>query len=288
MYADSEMAVMRATGISEWYVARVTLVLAITMMVIAGINSLWLGPWAQEREYQVMEQAQADAGLSTLASGRFQYASNNKSVIYVESMQDGKLSKIFVAQLPSNVFNPEHNVIVAANGDVIEEEMGSQQLKLSNGKRYQVAPGKAAYSSIEFNDYQMQIKEQAVEQRRRKLSAIPTAQLWARGDVEAMAEIQWRISIPLTIPLLALIAVPLARVNPRQGKFAKLFPAILLFLGYYLLLMAGRSALDDGIIPINLGLWWIHLSALILGFALLSKERQFGVVIRAKLRGHKA
>ena len=78
MYADSEMAVMRATGISEWYVARVTLVLAFVMMIIAGINTLWLGPWAQEREYQVMEQAQADAGLTTLASGRFQYSSNNK------------------------------------------------------------------------------------------------------------------------------------------------------------------------------------------------------------------
>jgi lipopolysaccharide export system permease protein len=289
MYADSEMTVMRATGISEWYVARVTLVLAFIMMIIAGINSLWLGPWAQEREYQVMEQAQADAGLTTLASGRFQYSSNNKSVIYVESIKDGKLSKIFVAQLPANErLDPNHNVIVAASGDVIEEASGSQQLKLSTGNRYEVTPGQLAFSSIEFADYQMQIKDQAVEQRRRKLSAIPSDQLWARGDIESLAELQWRVSIPLTIPLLALIAVPLARVNPRQGKFAKLFPAILLFLGYYVMLMAGRSALDDGVIPMEIGLWWIHLSALVLGFTLLSKERQFGVVVRAKLKGHKS
>lgn len=289
MYADSEMTVMHATGISEWYVARVTLVLAFIMMIIAGLNSLWLGPWAQEYEYQVLEKAQADAGLSTLASGRFQYSSNNKSVIYVESIDDGQLKNIFVAQLPtSEQRKKETNVIIADSGDVIEEDSGSQQLKLSQGKRYEVNPGQARLLGIEFANYQMQIKEQEVELRRRKLSSIPIEQLLEQNDVESMAEVHWRISIPLTIPLLTLIAVPLARVNPRQGKFAKLFPAILMFLGYYVMLMAGRSALEDGVIPMKIGLWWIHLCALVLGLALLMKEREFGVAIRARLKGGKA
>jgi lipopolysaccharide export system permease protein len=281
MYADSEMTVMHATGISEWYVTRVTLILAFIVMLIAGLNSIWLGPWAQEKEYQVLEESQAQAGISTLASGRFQYSSNEKAVIYVESIKNGELNQVFVAQMPSDD-NPNEgsSVVIATTGRVQEEATGSQQLKLSNGKRYQGQAGQAASTKIEFSEYQMQIKEQEVEQRRRKLSAIPMMQLIEDGDVDSMAEVHWRLAIPLTVPLLTLIAVPLARVNPRQGKFAKLFPAIMLFLVYYIMLMAGRSALEDEVIPMSVGLWWIHISAFILGLSLLMKEREGGMFLR--------
>lgn len=288
MYADSEMTVMHATGISEWYVTRVTLVLAFIMMLLSALNSIWLGPWAQEKEYQVLELAQADAGISTLSPGRFQYSSNKKAVIYVEEINDGQLKNVFVAQLPNeDELSQDSSVVIAQQGSVIEEQSGSQQLQLSDGKRYQGQAGIAQSSALEFSQYQMQIKEQEVEQRRRKLSAIPLMKLIEQGDVDSMAEVHWRIAIPLTIPLLTLIAVPLARVNPRQGKFAKLFPAIMLFLGYYVMLMAGRSALEDEVIPMSAGLWWIHISAFVLGLALLMKEREVGVSLRARFNKHK-
>ena len=285
MYADSEMTVMHATGMSEWYVTRVTLVLSFIMMLIAGLNSIWLGPWALEREYQVIEQAQAEAGLSSLIPGRFQNSSNKKAVIYVESIDDGKLDKVFVAQLPTTDSPQERtSVVMAREGKIIEEESGSQQMELAAGSRYQGIPGEAEYSAIAFDRYQMQIKEQEIEQRRRKLSAIPIQELWQQDTLDAAAEIQWRIAVPLSVPLLTLLAVPLARVNPRQGKFAKLFPAILLFLGYYVMLMAGRSGIEDEVVPVEVGLWWIHLSALLLGLSLLAKEREIGVKIRAMFR----
>jgi len=281
MYADSEMTVMHATGISEWYVTRVTLTLAFIMMLIAGLNSIWLGPWAFEKEYQVLEESQAQAGISTLASGRFQYSSNKKAVIYVEAIKEGELKQVFVAQMPSdNTPNEDSSVVIATTGRVVEEDSGSQQLQLSDGKRYQGQAGQASGTHIEFAQYEMQIKEQEVESRRRKLSAIPVLQLLEDGDVDSMAEVHWRIAVPLTIPLLTLIAVPLARVGPRQGKFAKLFPAIMLFLGYYVMLMAGRSALEDEVIPMSVGLWWIHISAFVLGIALLMRERTIGVFVR--------
>ena len=76
---------------------------------------------------------------------------------------------------------------------------------------------------------------------------------------------------------MTLIAVPLARVNVRQGKFAKMLPAILLYLGYFGLMVAGRKALEDQVIPAYLGMWWIHLMALGMGLLLLAKERPIGL-----------
>ena len=61
IYADSEMTVLHATGISEWYVTRLTLTLSVVVALAAGFVTLYLSPWATEREYQVLEKADASA-----------------------------------------------------------------------------------------------------------------------------------------------------------------------------------------------------------------------------------
>ena len=87
--------------------------------------------------------------------------------------------------------------------------------------------------------------------------------------------------------ILIFIAVPLSVVNPRQGKFAKMLPALMLFLGYLLLLTSMRSAIEKNAIPSVVGLWPIHISALFIGVMLLMKERSSGRIIKAKLPSFK-
>ena len=55
-------------------------------------------------------------------------------------------------------------------------------------------------------------------------------------DIAYSAELQWRISVLLLIPVIALIAVPMSRVSPRQGRFTKLLPAVLVYIGYFIAL----------------------------------------------------
>ncbi|MBR9726561.1 LPS export ABC transporter permease LptF [Shewanella intestini] len=275
MYAENEMVVLHGVGVSEWYVTRVTLLLGIANFVFTAFLALQVSPWAEEHQNQVLEKAQSEAGLAALVQGRFQTSPNGRAVLFVEKIdKDNKLNKVFVAQLPDpDADTGVTNVVVAKSGQVIEDEFGSQSLQLNKGIRYQGSPKTPDYQVIEFGGYQMEIKEQEVDERRRRLSALPLNELIKTKGPEAVAEFHWRIAIPIAIPLLTLIAVPLARVNVRQGKFAKIFPAILLYLGYFGLMVAGRKALEDEVLPAFLGMWWIHLSALVLGIILLSKER---------------
>ncbi|MGB6138563.1 MAG: LPS export ABC transporter permease LptF [Shewanella sp.] len=279
MYAENEMVVLHGVGVSEWYVTRVTLLLAFANLFFTAYLSIYVGPWAEERQNQVLEKAQSEAGLAALTQGRFQTSPNGRAVLFVEKInKDNTLNKVFVAQLP----DPEDedgltNLVVAQQGRVIEDIIGSQQLELEKGVRYQGNPKSLDIQVIEFGGYKMEIKEQEVDERRRKLSALPIDELLATPGSEAVAEFQWRLAIPIAIPLMTLIAVPLARVNVRQGKFAKMFPAILLYLGYFGLMVAGRKALQDEVIPLSLGMWWIHGCALILGLLLLIKERPSGM-----------
>lgn len=275
MYSENEMVILHGVGVSEWYVTRVTLLLAIMNMLFTGYLSLYVAPWAEERQNQVLEKAQSEAGLAALVQGRFQASPNGRAVLFVERIgKNNELDKVFVAQLP----DPDDetgvtNIVVAKGGRVLEDDSGAQLLQLNNGVRYQGSPRLKDYQVIEFGGYKMQIKEQQVDERRRKLSALPLDELIGIDGPEAAAQFHWRLALPLAIPLMTLIAVPLARVNVRQGKFAKMLPAILLYLGYFGLMVAGSKALEDGIVPQYLGMWWIHGSALLIGILLLSKDR---------------
>ncbi|QYJ77959.1 LPS export ABC transporter permease LptF [Shewanella acanthi] len=287
MYAENEMVILHGVGVSEWYVTRVTLILAILNMLFTGYLSLYVAPWAEELQNQVLEKAQSEAGLAALIQGRFQASPNGRAVLFVERIgKDNELDKVFVAQLPDP--NDEiglTNVVVAKGGRVIEDQNGAQQLQLNDGVRYQGSPQQKDYQMIEFGGYKMQIKEQQIDERRRKLSSLPLAKLREVEGPEAVAEFHWRLAIPLAIPIMTLIAVPLARVNVRQGKFAKMLPAVLLYLGYFGLMVAGKKALQDGVIPQYLGMWWIHVSALIMGILLLGKDRPlFGRLTTAMAR----
>ncbi|GAA5133943.1 LPS export ABC transporter permease LptF [Thalassotalea piscium] len=292
IYADSEMTVLHACGVSEWYTVRVMLILGVITAMLTGLFTLYLAPMASEYEYQVKEQIAADSGLSSLIAGRFQQTGNQKAVVFIheKNRTDNSLEKVFVAQLPDshnaksikeNIINS--SIVYAQKGQIIEEESGSQRLVLSDGIRYQSDAENNEFRKVAFGKYYIQIQDQKVEQKRRKLSAIPTYQLLNSEKADYQSEIHWRIAFPLACLILAFVAVPLSVVNPRQGKFAKMLPALLLFLSYFLLLTAMRSAIERESIPAALGLWPVHFIALALGVALILQERVSGKQLRAKL-----
>ncbi|WP_158966403.1 LPS export ABC transporter permease LptF [Paraglaciecola sp. L3A3] len=285
LYVDSEMSVMRACGISEWYITRVMMVLAVTMSLVTAVLTMWLAPLSVENEYQLEDKLGAQSGLTSLIPGRFQQTDNQQAVIFVHDIDSGEnaLNKVFLAQ--RDVGSEDVRIVYASKGGVRAEKNGSEKLILNQGKQYEGKLGRQDYRVIEFDEYQIQIAEKQAEKKRRKLTAYTTKDLVQDNSIEAIAELHWRIAIPLSLPFLVLIAVPLSAANPRQGRFGKMFPALMLYLGYFLLLMAGRKALEDGNIPPQLGLWWVHGVLLLIGAILILKGRPFGVKLRARLRG---
>mgnify|MGYP003629577377 FL=1 len=293
IYAENEMTVLHACGVSEWYVVRVTLILGVVTAIITGVFTLYLSPMAAEYEYQVKDQIAADSGLSSLIAGRFQTTGNKKAVVFIheKNRTDNTFEKVFVAQLPDkdtpNASVIDSSLVYAATGQVFEEDTGSQRLILSAGTRYQNDIKNKEFRQVAFDKYYIQIQDQKVAHKRRKLSAIPTSELYQEQTPEASAESQWRIAFPLACIIMTLVAVPLSVVNPRQGKFGKMLPALLLFLSYFLLLTAIRSGIEKGSVPQYIGLWPVHVIVLILGFSLLVKGRKSGRIFKAKLTKNK-
>lgn len=287
LYVDSEMTVMRACGISEWYVARVMMALAIVMAIITGALTLWIAPSAVENEYQLREKAAKEAGLSALIPGRFQQTGNERAVIFAHDLdtEQKELKRVFLSQNARTPGEKNVHLVYAESGQVRVGEDGSQTLILSGGIQYEGEHGRQDYQIVEFDQYRIEIVEQQSEPKRRKMAAVPTLELLEDDSVDAAAELQWRIALPLSLPFLVLLAVPLSAVDPRKGRFGRMGPAILLYLGYILLLLASRRVLEDGRIPPQLGLWWVHAVILFIGLTLLIKDRKSGVRLRAVFSG---
>ncbi|MGL5949776.1 MAG: LPS export ABC transporter permease LptF [Aeromonas sp.] len=264
LYAESEMTVMHAVGFSQHFVQRSAMLLALLTASVAAVNTAWLAPNAKEREYQVIDQFKADPGIAFLQPGRFLELDRGRLVAYIQDLSDSGsgLNKIFLLQRSKGGKAP--SVVVASQGKVTVDDKGLQWLTLLDGARHEGHFGQKQFQISRFGEYSVIIRQQEVEQAKRKSAAKPTRELFGTTDNSLMAELQWRLSLPISILVLCYLVVPLARVNPRQGRYAKLLPAILLYLSYFLLLSAARSAIDSGRLPHWPGMFLVPLAYLLL------------------------
>src|SRR5215471_535995 len=84
----------------------------------------------------------------------------------------------------------------------------------------------------------------------------PTIALLTSQRADDLAELQWRLSTPISTLLLGLLGVPLSRAKPRQSRYAKIAAAILIYSAYYLLCTSARTWVQHGAIGAFPGIWW--------------------------------
>ncbi|MFV3303959.1 LPS export ABC transporter permease LptF [Pseudomonas sp. NY15181] len=276
LYLDSEMTVLTATGMSQQRLTAYTLAPALLVALIVAWLSLWAAPQGIAQMQLLLNKQDAMTEFDTLAPGRFQSMRDGSRVTYTETLANERtqLGGVFIADknAPRNGKAGSASVLVASSGEQQIHADGSRYLILKDGYRYDGLPGQADYRTIKYDTYGVLLPKPEVSSEIDDRDAVPTSELIGSDDVRMRSELQWRLSIPLLVFVVTVLAVPLSRVNPRQGRFLKLLPAVLLYMAYLALLIAGRGMLDKGKIPLALGLWWIHALFLAIGLLLLYWE----------------
>jgi len=277
LYLDSEMTVLSATGMSQQRLMLYSLSPALIVALLVAWLSMGLAPQGVAQVARILNEQDALTEFDTLVPGRFQSMKNGSRVTYTQSLSEDRaeLGGIFISDKRlSRAGDKERgiSVLVAERGRQEIQPDGSRYLILENGYRYDGNPGQADYRSIQYDTYGVLLPKPSVNADISEREAIPTSQLIGSDNLRHQSELQWRLSLPLLVFIVALMAVPLSRVNPRQGRFLKLLPAILLYMAYLALLIAARGALDKGRIPPALGLWWVHGIFFAIGLLLLYWE----------------
>ena len=266
MYADNEMTVLSACGLSTRRLLGITLISASIVAVTVGVFSFKVTPWGLVNTANLLEAQKELNEFDVMVPGLFQNISRGARTTYTENIEDEEMLNVFmyesatgrvtVADSAVPVEDEEGRIVMFSNGSVSEKEVEGEGFVLTS----------FGEMGVRIPDREITI-DITVEEK-----AMPTMLLWQTGQAAHLAELQWRISLVLLIPVLTLMAVSLSRVSPRQGRFAKLVPAVFLYILYFGLLLVSRDLTAAGELPPVLGVWWVHMIFLFLGWVLFTNK----------------
>ncbi|NGO88583.1 MAG: LPS export ABC transporter permease LptF [Halomonas sp.] len=280
LYMNSEITVMVACGMSPTRLLRVTLLPASVVAVLVGLCSLWLTPAGALQTEATLEEQRSRLDVSVLAPGRFQDFGGGRTAYITDFSSDGRqMQEVLVHEQARPGAEQPHSYVTRAGSGYQETsvETGSRFLVLENGERYGVTPGLLNAERLTFERYTLRLGLSRDRQELDSLEYASTLELWNDASPRAQAQFQWRVGLPLMVFVLALLAQPLSRVNPRQGRFAKLLPAVFLYVAYLSLLLAAVDAIGGGSLPAAIGVWPVHGLFLALGCLLLWHSQRKGM-----------
>jgi lipopolysaccharide export system permease protein len=261
LYHESELTAMQACGLSAKGLLRPIMILA----VLAAALLVWLAfqvvPESAQRALDIRSQALRDARFARLEPGKFRsFGSANDMVFYAESVDNQDVLHNIYAE---RAVGPKLEIWTAQRA--VQKGIGEQQqtFVLYDGVRYEGTPGSAEFRVIEFAEGGIPISLPEVSSLARDRDTQPTARLLGSSDVRDRAELQRRISTPVMAVLLAILGVPLARLKPRQGRYARVGYFIVCYLIYSGLLIIASDAMVRDRVPAWLGMWWVHGIALV-------------------------
>jgi len=265
---DSEMAALAACGIGPARLLRPIGLLS--MLVAAGVGWLALlsGPAASRTIEEISFQAQEQMEQDALEPGTFANIDAGAAVFYAREGEGNLRRGVFVQrELADGI-----EIVVAEEGEfALDGETGNRSLEFRNGRRYVGNPGEPSWRVASFARHGFPI---AVEERvfEPAVESLSTANLLQSTDPIERAELQWRFAVPLSILVLALLAVPLGRASPREGKYARVGLGLLIYIIYANSLSISRIWIERSVIPEWLGMWWVHAALVVLGVFMLSRQ----------------
>ena len=262
LYMDNEMAVLSACGISQKRLVAYTMVVAVGIASVVAWLSLVGGPAGLRKAEQLLDAQKARGELDALLPRQFHNLQQGRATTYVEAIgENGEMSEVFVAENnPEGEEGRQLVVVLADRGHQKKGEPGKGgYLVLEEGYRIQGVPGQADYQVTQFSQYGVKLRGPKVRNKAPKADTLAMGELLQSENLKHKAAVHWRLATPLLVLIVSLLAVSLSKTNPRQGRFAKMFPAILIYIIYLVALNASRDALEDGDLPIQLGMWPVHL-----------------------------
>jgi lipopolysaccharide export system permease protein len=269
LYHESEMAAIQSCGVGLDRLYRPVLVLTAFVAIALAWLTFVIVPGAAARAQEIRAEAIRNAQFGSLEPGRFRSFSGGDVVFYAERVDtNGILYNVFVQR----TIGDRVEIATAARAEQRGAGDADQTFILYEGERYEGVPGEGEFRIVRFSEHGIPVRLPQLSISSRKRDPVPTRALLGSSEPEDRAELAWRIAVPFMPVVLALLAVPLARLKPRQGRYGKMGIAILVYFLYSNLLSAARVWIEKETVPGWVGLWWVHLVVLLPAIWLIVRQ----------------
>jgi lipopolysaccharide export system permease protein len=276
LYRDNEIAAMMGCGVGLTALYRPFILLGAILSLLTAALAFQVGPWAGRTADYLVKNAARLIQFNPFEEGRFKSVMGGRAVFYTERMSgDGNRLETVIAQVVEEDGGVSF-VSARAGAQSSDPVSGERAVRLENGYRYRGEPGRADYDVMRFGLFTTRIAPPEFIYISGKRKLMSTAQLMESDDRADRAELAWRVAAPVSVLILTLLAVPLAHIAPRQGRYGKIVVGIAAYLLYSQLTGLGQAWIAKGRMPEFLGLWWVH--ALMLSWALLLIARRLNLL----------
>lgn len=267
LYKDSEMIALSSCGVGPASLLKSVMIVVVSFVFFEMGLSLIIAPWASSSIQIAQEEYQAKAVMEFIEAGQFNFSSDSSRVLYAESYTDKSHFDNVFLYINNNDKNKNNSSSVLASKNasfITDPRNGSRYIVFNEGHRYDGSPGSLDYRHIRFKDYGVLLEGKAIGKISFERKALPLSVLLNSDKLKNKAELQWRISQVLMMVILAMLAVPLSKSTPRQGRYGKMAIAILLYVVYSNLLLVALNWMKKGKVEAYIGLWWVHFIFIIL------------------------
>jgi len=274
---DSEMAALAACGVGPLRLMGPIGLLTTALAALIAWLSLVQSPEASRRIEAIRDAAQEALELGVLEAGRFTTPDSGDTVIYAREVVNSEIRDVFVEHE-----NDERVVVVLAERGrrVQNAESGELSFVFFNGRRYEGRPGDKNFRIVEFEEHGIPVRRDEVEEAEIAAELKTTTDLLRSSTPADRAELHARIAAPVSLFALMLLAVPLSRSRPREGRYGRVGIGMLIYITYANAQAIGRVWIERDEVPSWAGLWWIHAILALIGLFLLLREA--GVFARAR------
>jgi len=255
-YRDSEMVIWFGAGLSLTAWIRPVLTFALPLVALIAALTLAISPWTVQMAEKYRSRVDARDDLSRVDPGVFGESRSRDRVFFVESVAGDRsaVQNVFV----NSVQHGRTGVMFSQKGTVETAPNGDRFIVLLDGRRYEGVPGEADYRVMDFQRYAARVESTIGEEPAPTHKSLSTAALLQNPSNVNRAELLWRVGVPLSALILALLAIPMSFVNPRAGRSINLLFALFTYLVYSNLLTVSQARVAQGRLDFSVGWWLVH------------------------------
>jgi lipopolysaccharide export system permease protein len=277
-WRDSEMVIWFGSGLSLAAWMKPVMLFALPQIAVITALSLFISPWAAQMAEQYRTKVESRDDVSRISPGVFGETSNKERVFFVESIAGdaSAVQNVFV----SSVHQKQSGVSMSRTGRTETAPNGDRFIVLEDGRRYEGMPGDEQYRVMEFDRYAARIETKESAEPRATPKSQPTWSLIQEPSNINLGELLWRVGMPVSAAVLALLAIPMSFVNPRAGRSLNLLFALFTYIVYSNLLSVSQAKVAQGRLDFGLGLWLVHAGMVVLLLLMFAQRMQ---IIRLRL-----
>ncbi|CAI8301827.1 MAG: Lipopolysaccharide export system permease protein LptF [Gammaproteobacteria bacterium] len=255
-YNSNEMSVIFSSGISPIDLAKSLKTIIIATFIIVAIFSLYITPSATEFRYKLEHRLNSEEKVEEIRAGRFNSSQNGKATFFVDSIKNDTLHNIFFSSSKKKSNTIENSVTAS----YIKDKDERRYILLKDGVITEILPPyKGNTRTTKYLEHGVQLGQDLPAFINSKYEALSTYELFFLNNLEAKAELQSRLILPLATLILGFIAIPLSHSSPRKGRYNKIFLAALFYFSYFITMSLVKKMYLLEFTPGVLGLWWIHI-----------------------------